>query len=141
MPKDNLSQHCQMVHREKLYGDEGLLMHEKIWDILNFDKEGRRREHSCGKWYVRIAGHRTDSVATNSAATEHANDEDPFRKLAEDIFAHDLTAEQTTDPKYYLREGKSLTSPQRSLINLILRKNLGAPRLLTTYSSTTSPQC
>ena len=71
------------------YGDEGLLMHEKIWDILSFDKEGRPREHSCGRWYVRIAGHRIHSVATNSAATEHANDADPFRKLAEDIFAHD----------------------------------------------------
>ena len=28
------------------YGDEELLTHEAIWDVLNFDKGGRRREHS-----------------------------------------------------------------------------------------------
>ena len=121
------------------YGDEELLMHEKIWNILNLDKEGRRREHSFVNWCIRIAGHCTESAAANSAATEHAMDENRFPKLAEDIVAHDLTAEQTTDPKYHLREGKSITTKQRSFINTILRKNL--PRSLSTYSSTASPQC
>ena len=134
---------CQEIANwsiEKMFYDgEELLMHEKIWNILNFDKEGRCREQSFGKWCIRIAGHRTESVAANSAATEHANDEDPFtehanddvpfQKLAEDIFAHDLTAKQRREPKYRFREGKSITSPQRSFINNILRINLGNPRI------------
>ena len=142
--KPAIQAECQEIANwsiEKLfYDDEELLMHEKIWDMLKFDKEGQRKEHHLfDKWCMRIAGHRTESVAANSAATEHANDEDPFtehanddvpfRKLAEDIFAHDLTAKQRREPKYHLREGKSITNPQRSFINNILRKNLGDPRI------------
>jgi hypothetical protein len=111
------------------YGDEELLMHKKIWNILNLDKEGRRRERSFVNWCIRIAGHRLDGFGANSAATEHANDDNRFRRLAEDIFAHDLTAEQTKDPKYHLREGKSITTKQRSFINTILRENLGDARV------------
>ena len=99
-------------------------MHKKIWNILNLDKEGRRREHSFVNGCIRIAGHRLDGCGANSAATEHANDENSFRKLAEDIFAHELTAEQTKDPKYHLRDGKSIAK-SRSFINYILRTKLG----------------
>ena len=123
---DNIAMWCV---EKTFYGDEELLMHEKIWNILNLDKEGRRREHSFVNWCIRIAGHRLDGFGANSAATEHANDENRFRKLAEDIFAYDLTAEQKENPKYHLREGNSITTKQRSFINNILREKLGDARI------------
>ena len=109
-----------------MYDHSELLLHKKIWDIVNRDKQGVPKEHSFVDWCRRIALHRTESTATNSAATEH---DDRFRRLVKDIFANDLTPEQKKDPKYKLREGTSITTPQRSFVNNILRKNLGDARI------------
>ena len=103
------------THREtSYYGNSELLLHKKIWDVLNRDKQGLLKEHSFVDWCRRIA-----MIGAEGAATEHANDDSRFRKLAKDIFAHDLTAEQKEDPTYWLREGRSITTKQRSLINVI----------------------
>ena len=60
---DNIAMWCI---EKTFYGDEELLMHEKIWNILNLDKEGRRKEHSFVNWCIRIAGHRLDGFGSNS---------------------------------------------------------------------------
>ena len=51
--------------------------------------------------------------------------------VVKDIFANDLTPEQKIVSKYKLREGQSITTAQRSLVNVILRKNLGDARIAT----------
>ena len=122
-----------------MYDHSELLLHKKIWDIVNRDKQGVPKEHSFVDWCKRIALHRTESTATNSAATEHddrfkklvaaTEHDDPFRRLVKDIFANDLTPEQKKNPKYQLRESTSITTPQRSFVNNILRKNLGDARI------------
>ena len=106
------------------YRNSELLLHKKMWDVLNRDKQGLRKEHCFVDWCRRIA-----RIGAEGAATEHANDESRFRKLAEDIFARDLTAEQKDDPTYWLSESKSITTKQRNLINVIMRKNLGDYRV------------
>ena len=80
------------------------------------DKEGLRKENSFLDWCRRIT--------SISAATEHANDDNRSQNLAKDILAHDLTAEQEENPKYRIREDRSITTQQRSFVNVILRKNL-----------------
>ena len=100
-----------------------------IWDVVNRDNLGccePPKEHSFVDWCRRIALHRTESTAANTAATEH---DEPFKKLVKDIFANELTAEQKKNRKYKLREGTSITTEQRSFVNVILRKNLGDARV------------
>ena len=68
-----------------------------------------------------------------STAKEHAKDfweTKSFKSLAFDLLSNDLRPEQCDDPKYKIRMDTetreiSVTTPQRSWINLILRKNLG----------------
>ena len=70
--------------------------------------------------------HRTESIPANSAATEH---DEPFKKLIKDIFAKELTSEQKKKRKYKLPKATSITTEQRSFVNVILRKNLGDARV------------
>ena len=121
---DKIAKCSKMLSESSCYGTSELLLHKKIWDVLNRNKQGLRKEHSFVDWCRRIA-----RIGAEGAATEHANDESRFRKLAEDIFARDLTAEQKDDPTYWLSESKSITTKQRNLINVILRKNLGDYRV------------
>ena len=109
-----------------MYEYSDLQMHKKIWDVVNEDKQGVPKEHSFVDWCRRIALHRTEGTATNSAATEH---DDPYKRMVKDIFANDLTPQQKNVRKYKLREGASITTEQRSLVNVILRKNLGDARI------------
>ena len=128
-PRDNAS-----------YSHSDLKLHNKLWGIVNTDKDGAPKEHDFINWCRRIAWHRTESIAANNAATEHADiaannaateHADPFRIMVKDIFANDLTPEQKNVSKYKLREGASITTEQRSLVNVILRKNLGDARVAT----------
>ena len=111
---------------DSMYDNSELLLHKKIWDVVNHDKQGVPKEHSFVDWCRRIALHRTNSTTTNSAATEH---DDPYKNLVKDIFANDLTPEQKNAKKYKLREDATITTEQRSLVNVILRKNLGDARI------------
>ena len=95
-----------------------------MWDTLNRDKQGLRKEHSFVGWCRRIA-----KIGAEGAATEHANNDNRFQKLLKDILAHDLTAEQKENPIYWICEGKSITTKQRSTVNVILRKTLGDARV------------
>ena len=108
------------------YHHAELQLHKKIWDVVNYDKQGVPKEHSFVDWCRRIALHRTEGTATNSAATEH---NDPYKRMIKDIYANDLTPQQKNTRKYKLREGASITTEQRSLVNVILRKNLGDARI------------
>ena len=93
------------------------------------DKRGVPKDHSFVDWCKRIAMYSTVSTAASSAATEHAEDDGAFRKLAKYFLTHELTPKQKGDPAYWLREDKSVTTKQRSLINNVLRKNLGDSRV------------
>ena len=93
------------------------------------DIRGVPKDHSFVDWCKRIAMYSTVSTAASSAATEHAEDDGAFRKLAKYFFTHELTPKQKGDPAYWLREDKSVTTKQRSLINNVLRKNLGDSRV------------
>ena len=108
------------------YDHAELQLHKKIWDVVNHDKQGVPKEHSFVDWCRRIALHRTEGTATNSAATEH---NDPYKRMIKDILANDLRPQQKNARKYKLREGASITTEQRSLVNVILRKNLGDARI------------
>ena len=93
------------------------------------DQCGLLTDHSFVDWCKRIAMYSTGSTAASNAATEHADDDGAFRKMAKYFLTHELTPEQKNDPVYRFREDKSVTTKQRSLINNVLRKNLGDPRV------------
>ena len=97
-----------------MYNHSELQLHKKIWGVVSHDRQGVPKEHSFVDWCRRIALHRTEGTPTNSAATEH---NDPYKRMVKDI------------SKYKLREGASITARQRSLANVILRKNLGDARI------------
>ena len=116
------------------YGNSELEVHDKLWSVMKTDKDGAPKEHSFVDWCRKIALHRKEFIAAKNAATEHADiaannaateHADPFRIMVKDIFANELTAEQKNNPKYKLRENASIPQPLRSLVNVILRKNLG----------------
>ena len=128
-PRDNAS-----------YSHSDLKLHNKLWGIVNTNKDGAPKEHDFVNWCRRIAWHRTESIAANNAATKHADiaannaateHADPFRIMVKDIFANNLTPQQKKVSKYKLREGASITTQQRSFVNAILRKNLGDARVAT----------
>ena len=104
-----------------MYDHSELQLHKKIWDVVNCDKDGTPKDHTFVDWCRRISLHRNES-----AATEH---EDPFRRMVEDIFANELTPKQQKQAKYMLREDATIPSDLRSLVNVILRKNLGDSRV------------
>ena len=123
---DKISDWAQKLRENASYSYSELQLHKKIWDVVNRDKDGVPKEHSFVDWCRRIALHRTESTAANSAATEL---DDGFKKLVKDIFANDLTPAQKKSRKYKLREGTSITTKQRSFVNAILRTNLGDARV------------
>ena len=80
-------------------------------------------------WCKRITMYPTGSTEASNAATEHADDDGVFRKVAKYFLTHELTPEQKNDPVYRFREDKPVTRKQRNLINDVLRKNMGDPRV------------
>ena len=102
------------------YSNSELEVHDKLWSVMKTDKNGAPKKHSFVNWCRKIALHRNN--AANNAATEHT---DPFRMMVKDIVANNLTPAQRKNPKYKLREGKAISSQLRSLVNVLLRKNLG----------------
>ena len=108
------------------YSYSELKLHKKLWNNVISNKDGSAKDHDFMHWCRRIARHRTESIPANSAATEH---DEPFKKLIKDIFAKELTSEQKKKRKYNLPKATSTTTRQRSLVNVILRKNLGDHRV------------
>ena len=102
------------------YGNSELEVHDKLWSVMKTDKDGAPKDHTFVDWCRKIG------IAANSAATEH---DDPFRIMVKDIDATELTPAQKKNPKYKLREGASIPTELRSLVNVILRKNLGDARV------------
>ncbi len=109
------------------YGEDELELHKKMWDVMTREKDGKPKEHQYDVWCRRIAV--AKETAIRSAATEHADDKSAYYNFARDVFAHELTPEQEDNPKYKLREGKSITTQQRGLINVLLRKSVGDARV------------
>ena len=128
-PKDNAS-----------YSHEDLQLHKKLWAIMNTDKDSCPKDHEFCFWCRRIALHRTKSIAANNAATEHADitannaatrHANAFRMVVKDIYANVLTPSQRRESKYRLDKDSSISTQLRSLVNVILRKNLGDARVAT----------
>ena len=88
---EKIGQWARQAPWRHFYGESELLLHNKMWDIMTRDRDGLRKNHSFADWCRRIAMHSTGSSGASSAATEHAERDDPFRKLAEDISTHELT--------------------------------------------------
>ena len=105
---------------ELLYCEDDLKLHKKMWDIMTREKDGRPKKHDYDMWCRRIA----------NAAKSADNDASAYLNLARDVFAKELTPKQKKDPDYKLHEGKGITTKQCSLINVLLRKNLGDARVV-----------
>ena len=97
------------------YGEPELMLHKKMWDVMSRDKKGIPKEPSFGEWCNRIATYSTGSTAS------------AFRKLTVAVLTNDLTPKQMKSKVYSLQGGNS--TKQRSLINCLLRKNLGDARV------------
>ncbi len=118
------------------YSHSDLMVHKKLWDVMSSDKGGAPKDYGLVDWCRKIDIHykkrfvdwyrSIESIAANNDATEHDN---PYRKLVEDIWEHELTPTQKKNPKYKLREGASISQELRSLVQVILRKNLGDARV------------
>ena len=120
------------------YGNSELEVHDKLWSVMKTDKDGAPKEHSFVDWCRKIALHRKEFIATKNAATEHADiaannaateHAGPFRTLVKDIWANELTPSQRKKSKYKLYECSSISTGLRSVVNAILRKNLGDSRV------------
>ena len=129
---------CQQPGNRHAYSYQDLLLHKRMWDVMTRNKAGFPKEHEQRfvDWCRRVVASKehaeADSTATkraDSAFTENAECSASFRALAEDILTNDLTEAQMQNPAYKLRKGKAITTDQRSLINVILRKNLGDSRV------------
>ena len=130
---DHIATWAQRHQNSHAYSFPELLLHKRMWDVMTRNKSGLPKEQYFTYWRRRVASCKTTSTATghakaDSTATEHA-DSTSFRALAEDILTNDLTEAQMQNPAYKLRKGKAITTDQRSLINVILRKNLGDSRV------------
>ena len=97
------------------YGEPELMLHKKMWDVMSRNKKGIPKEPSFGEWCNRIATYSTGSTAS------------AFRKLTVAVLTNDLTPKQMKSKVYSLQGGNS--TKQRSLINCLLRKNLGDARV------------
>ena len=114
------------------YTTEQLKEHKRLWDIVTRDKEGNDKDHCFSYWCRRVASH-SKGIST---ATEHAPVEAEetqksayYRSLVEDMLAKELTTKQKNDEKYKLEKDKKISSPQRSWVTTMLRKNLGDVRV------------
>jgi len=115
---------------QTFYDVPALLLHKQMWDIMSRNKEGLAKENMFIEWCRRVQKHtEAPSTAVPSTDTEHV-----FKSLALDLLSNDLTPEQRRNPAYKVIKDKktgaiSVTTKQRSWINVILRKNLGHARV------------
>ena len=99
-------------------------------------KDGSSKENTFIEWCRKVAAHaQTDKFhfGAASAATEHADSEleqNCYKSLALDLLTNEVWPQQRSDPKFKIRKNKKtgkiiVSTPQRSWINALLRKNLG----------------
>ena len=106
------------------YSKPELLLHKKMLDLMTRNKDDSPKENVFIEWCRRVHVHYEPDAST---ATEHT--ESAFKALAFDILSNDLTPQQLQNDKFHIRKDKALSTPQRSVINAILRKNLGDSRV------------
>ncbi len=106
------------------YGKPELLLHKQMLDLMTRNKDDSPKENVFIEWCRRVHVHYEPDAST---ATEHT--ESAFKALAFDILSNDLTPQQLQNDKFRIRKDKALSTPQRSVINAILRKNLGDSRV------------
>ena len=99
-------------------------------------KDGSSKENTFIEWCRKVARHAQPDkfhFEAASTATEHADsalDQNCYGSLALDLLTNEVWPKQRSDPKFKIRKdtktGKIIvSSPQRSWINALLRKNLG----------------
>ena len=106
------------------YSKPELLLHKQMLDLMTRNKDDSPKENVFIEWCRRVHVHYEPDAST---ATEHT--ESAFKALAYDILSNDLTPQQLQNDKFRIRKDKALSTPQRSVINAILRKNLGDSRV------------
>ena len=104
------------------YSHSDLKLHKKLWDVVNCDKGGAPKDNSFVDWCRMIALHHTNGRLVMV-------EDNPYRMMVEDIWENELTPAQKMMPKYKLREDASIPQELRSLVQVILRKNLGDARV------------
>ena len=106
---DKISQWAQKFDSTLLYGEDELKLHQKMWEVMTQDKDGKPKEHNYDVWCRRIAVAATSS--DSSAATEHVDHTSAYGKLARSVFAIELTPEQKNDPEHTCAKA---TAPQQN---------------------------
>ena len=127
--QENIEDWLCSQNNETFYNEPALVLHQRMWSIMSRNTEGLTKAKKFKEWCRRVHTH---SQAT-SIATEHAESErerNCFKSLAFDLLSNELTRTQRADPKYQISKNTttgqiSITSKQRSWINVMLRNNLG----------------
>ena len=102
-------------------------------------KDGSSKENTFIEWCRKVARHAQPDkfhFEAASTATEHADsalDQNCYGSLALDLLTNELWPQQRKEPKFQIRKDRNtgqviVSSPQRSWINVMLRKNLGDNR-------------
>ena len=89
------------------YDDAALALNKRLWDLMSRDKMGSPKENMFIEW------------------CNKCKECGSFKSLALNMLAYNLTPEQQHEAKYQICEDGSITGPQRSWINSMLRKHLG----------------
>jgi len=100
------------------------------------NKDGSSKENTFLEWCRKVAVHAQPDkfdFGAASAATEHAEsvlEQNCYKSLALDLLTNEVWPQQRSDPKFKIRKDTatgqiSVSNPQRSWINALLRKNLG----------------
>ena len=111
--------------KQMCYTEQALLIHKEMFDIMRRDKEGIPKENTFLPWCRKIA-----SLKIKKASTAESRESQGFKALALNLLSHELTTQQKKERKYRIQwdweTGEIIvTGPQRSWINVMLRKNLG----------------
>jgi hypothetical protein len=155
-PRDDyIEQECEEIAVQKItewshkqdyhafYDEPALLLHKKMFDIMNRGKWGLPKENTFVRWCRRVNKHKATSTTTGSTAAEHAQatstatehaesilEKKSFKAFAFDMLSNDLTPEQRDDPIYKIRTDLEtgdikVSNKQRSWMNNILRRIWG----------------
>ena len=120
----------------KWYDEAALQKHLELWNLVNLNKDGMKRENTFFLWCRKIADWARS--ADEDTATQHAQDpaahqeeEDHniYTALARNLLLSETTLQQRQETKYQIKRNKCgemlVPTAQRSWIHNMLRKFLG----------------
>ena len=118
----------QAEQSDHCFGEEELLVHKKMYDVLTRDKQGSPKEYQFADWCRR--------VAACNAATEHATHDTFYKRLAENIYTHELTPQQKKSKSSRFAQTKA--SPHQCAVGSTAScgQTWEIPKSAFTYSNT-----